>query len=65
MEASRARQICEALQKYSEVDFPGGPLAKTPRFQCRLPESHPWSGTWSPQATTETPRAATKAQHSK
>ena len=25
-------------------DFPGGPIAKTPCFQCRGPEFNPWSG---------------------
>ena len=25
-------------------DFPGGPVAKTPRSQCRGPRFHPWSG---------------------
>ena len=26
------------------TDFPGGPAAKTPRFPCRGPGFHPWSG---------------------
>ena len=25
-------------------DLPGGPVAKTPRSQCRSPRFHPWSG---------------------
>ena len=25
-------------------DFPGGPVAKTPHYQCRGPGFHPWSG---------------------
>ena len=25
-------------------DFPGDPVAKTPRFQCRVPRFNPWSG---------------------
>ena len=26
-------------------DFPGGPVAKSPHFQCRGPGFNPWSGT--------------------
>ena len=26
------------------MDFPGGPVGKTPRFQCRQPALDPWSG---------------------
>ena len=33
-------------------DFPGGPLAKTPRPQCRRPRLNSWSGSYIPRAAT-------------
>ena len=33
-------------------DFPSGPVAKTPCFQCRGPRFHPWSGNIDPDAAT-------------
>ena len=35
-------------------DFPGGPVAKTPHFQCRGLGFNSWSGNWIPQAATKT-----------
>lgn len=37
-----ARQEHEASRKTG--DFPGSPVAGTPRAQCRRPGLHPWSG---------------------
>ena len=34
--------------KYSERDFPGGPVAKTPLSQGREPEFDPWVGNKDP-----------------
>ena len=36
-------------------DFPGSPVVKTPRFQCRGQVFDPWSGNYDPiwQATEE------------
>ena len=34
----------EMSQKANHRDFPGGPVAKTPRSQCRGPGFDPWSG---------------------
>ena len=31
-------------QKTTSGDFPGGPVVKTLRSQCRGPGFHPWSG---------------------
>ena len=31
-------------KKMGVGDFPGGPVAKTPRSQCRGPRYNPWSG---------------------
>ena len=31
-------------QRLQKGDFPGGPVAKTPRSQCRGPGFDPWSG---------------------
>ena len=41
-------------------DFPGGPVGKTPRSQCRGPRFDPWSGNLIPCATTKSLLAATK-----
>ena len=35
-------------------DFPGGPVARTPRSQCRRPRFNPWSGNWFPHAANAT-----------
>ena len=43
-------------------DFPGGPVVKTPCFQCRAPGFDPWSGNYIPHAITKSPRAAAKIQ---
>ena len=43
--------------KRNERDFPGVPVVKTPRSQCRGPGLDPWSGNWIPHA-------AAKTQHS-
>ena len=37
--------------------FPGGPMAKTPHSQCRLPGFHPWSGNQIPHDTVKTQRS--------
>ena len=36
-------------------DFPGGPVAKTPRSQCRGPRFNPWSGNETYHTTTKEP----------
>ena len=35
-------------------DFPGGPVAKTPSFQCKGPEFNTCSGNWIPHVTIKT-----------
>ena len=35
---------CISLKKKSREDFPGGPVGRTMRFQCRGPGFDPWSG---------------------
>ena len=34
----------EEIVKGDFWDFPGGPVAKTARSQCRVPRWHPWLG---------------------
>ena len=34
----------ERLKETESWDFPGGPVGKTPRSQCRGPRFDPWSG---------------------
>ena len=41
-------------------DFPGGPVAKTPHFQCRGPGFCFWLGTKTPHAATKNLHAETK-----
>ena len=41
-------------------DFPGGPLAKTLCCPMQGPGSNPWSGSYIPCATAESPYAVTK-----
>ena len=60
------------LSEHSSWDFPGGPVAKTPRSQCRGPGFDPWSGnkilhaaSKSSHATTEDPSAATRTPSSR
>ena len=36
--------LCRVTEKKAPRDFPGGPVAKTPRSQCRGPAFDPWSG---------------------
>ena len=43
-------------------DFPGGPVAQTPHFQCREPRFNPWSGNQIPHAPTKDPCATMKTQ---
>ena len=45
-------------------DFPGSPVAKTLRFQCKGPRFDPWLGNWIPHATAKSLHAATKTWHS-
>ena len=60
------------LENWNSRDFPGGPVAKTPRSQCRGPGFDPWSGNWILHAATKSshaaakkiPHAATKTWHS-
>ena len=42
--------IC-AISKTIQMDFPGGPVAKTPCYQCMGPGFDPWSGNQIPHAT--------------
>ena len=37
----------------SLLGLPGGPVAKTPSFQCRGPRFDPWSENLNPHATTK------------
>ena len=41
------------LRELAEGDFPGGPVAKTLRFQCRGPEFNAWSGNQDPASCNE------------
>ena len=34
------------------LDFPGGPVVRTPRFHCRGRRFDPWSGNWDPACHT-------------
>ena len=43
--------------------FPGGPVAETLCFQCRVPGLDPLSGNWVPYVTRNTSFAATKTWH--
>ena len=43
-----------------ERDFPGGPVAMTPCFQCRGLEFDPWSGNYIPHATDKSLHTSTK-----
>ena len=39
------RSLCVDTQQETAIgDFPGGPVVKTPHFQCRGPGFDPWSG---------------------
>ena len=40
--------------KEKAQDFPGGPEAKTPRFQSRWPGFKPWPGNEIPCVSTKT-----------
>ena len=53
-------QVLFILMFRMRRDFPEGPVAKTPRSQCRQPESISWSGYSIPHATAESSHAATK-----
>ena len=56
-------QFFSTIKKWR--DFPGDPVAKTLRTQCRGPSFDPWSGNQIPHATSKSSYAATKTQHSK
>ena len=45
----------DSYLRWSKRDFPGGPVAKTPRSQSRGPGLNPWSGNWFPRAATKDP----------
>ena len=45
-------------------DFPSGPMANTPRFQCKRPVLDFWSGNQNPYAATKSSCARTKTQGS-
>ena len=45
-------------------EFPGGPVAEAPRFQCREPRFHPQSGNWIPHAATESSHVLSSAAQS-
>ena len=36
--------------------IPGGPVAGTPSFQCRVPGSDPWLGNWDPTCHVAQPK---------
>ena len=55
------KKLC--LKEQRERDFPGGPVAKTPRSQCTRPGYDPWSGNWTPRATSGRSHSATKTWH--
>ena len=38
------RQIPYDINYMWNLKFPGGPVSKTPRIQCREPGFDPWSG---------------------
>ena len=42
------------------MDFPGGPVAKTPGSQCRGPGFDPWPGTQIPYTVTKNSHTVTK-----
>ena len=41
------------FKKSQVLDFPGGPVAKTPQSQCRGPRFHPWSGNKIPYVSVK------------
>ena len=41
---AKQKEQSACLQDLPNGDFPGGPVAKTPRFQCKGRGLHPWSG---------------------
>ena len=46
-------QVVIRKQTISVGDFPGGPVVKAPRFQCRGRRFDPWSGNESRHATQQ------------
>jgi len=38
------KEFIQTSKKQTTRDFPGGPVARTPRSQCRGPRLDPWSG---------------------
>ena len=55
-----SNQIINHEKKNVIWDFPGGPVAKTPHFQCKRPGFNPWSGNQIPFATTKSLHTATE-----
>ena len=51
-------RVCSLVPSVLLGDFPGGPVAKTPRSQCRGPRSDPWSGNWILHAATKDPECS-------
>ena len=41
------------FKKSQVLDFPGGPVAKTPQSQCRGSKFHPWSGNKIPYVSVK------------
>ena len=46
--------VCLSLNREGR-DFPGGPLVKSPRSQCRGSGFNPWSGDQIPHVATKNP----------
>ena len=50
-----------SIQEVRKRDFPGGPVVKTPQFQCRGLRFHPWWGNYdSINHAAQSPRKKTK-----
>ena len=56
--------IHKPLNNVHPWDFPGGPVAKTLRSQCKGPRIDPWSENQIPQATAKSSHASTKTRQS-
>ena len=55
MEGARIEPECGHL-KGRPGDFPGDPVVKTPRSQCKGHRFHPWSGNYDPACRVAWPK---------
>ena len=60
--SSSSKKLTLTLKRQKVRDLPGGPVAKTSRFQCRGLGFNPWSGTRSHMPQLKIPHAAMKTE---